>query len=40
VCIAGDAILDIEWLKAWKYYWPNGYTVPEIVETWESVVLW
>jgi len=37
VCIAGDAVLDIEWLKAWRYYWPNGYTVPEIVQTWESV---
>lgn len=37
VCIAGDAVLDIEWLKAWSYYWPNGYTVSEIVETWESV---
>lgn len=37
VCITGDAVLDIEWLKTWRYYWPNGYTVAEIVETWESV---
>jgi glyoxylase-like metal-dependent hydrolase (beta-lactamase superfamily II) len=37
MCISGDAILDIEWLKAWRYYWPNGYTTSEIVETWESV---
>jgi glyoxylase-like metal-dependent hydrolase (beta-lactamase superfamily II) len=37
VCVSGDAVLDIEWLKTWRYYWPNGYTVAEIVETWESV---
>ncbi len=37
VGIPGDAILNIEWLKAWKYYWPNLYMVPEIVQTWESV---
>ena len=37
VCVTGDAILDERWLKAWRYYWPNGYTIPEIVQTWESV---
>lgn len=37
VWIVGDAVLDLEWLKAWEYYWPNSYTPPEIVQTWESV---
>jgi glyoxylase-like metal-dependent hydrolase (beta-lactamase superfamily II) len=37
VRIAGDAILDEEWLRAWGYYWPNGYSEPAIVETWRSV---
>lgn len=37
VAIAGDAILDREWLLAWEVYWPNGYGVEEIVETWRSL---
>ena len=37
VWIAGDAILDEPWLRAWEYYWPNGYSEPAIVETWRSV---
>jgi glyoxylase-like metal-dependent hydrolase (beta-lactamase superfamily II) len=37
VWIAGDAILDIDWLLAWKYYWPNGYSPEEIVQTWRTV---
>jgi glyoxylase-like metal-dependent hydrolase (beta-lactamase superfamily II) len=35
--IVGDAILDEEWLRAWGYFWPNGYSREEIVETWRSV---
>ncbi|MBD3308913.1 hypothetical protein GF339_21055 [candidate division KSB3 bacterium] len=37
VWIVGDAILNLTWLKAWEYYWPNIYTPSEIVQTWESV---
>jgi glyoxylase-like metal-dependent hydrolase (beta-lactamase superfamily II) len=37
VCVVGDAILDIDWLKAWMYYWPNVYQTSEIIQTWESV---
>lgn len=37
VWIVGDAVLSEEWLRAWEYYWPNGYTRAEIVETWRSV---
>ncbi|MBN1565389.1 MAG: hypothetical protein JXA10_16200 [Anaerolineae bacterium] len=37
VWIVGDAILGEDWLRAWQYYWPNGYTAAEIVETWRSV---
>jgi glyoxylase-like metal-dependent hydrolase (beta-lactamase superfamily II) len=37
VWIASDAIIDEEWLRAWRYYWPNGYSDEEIVETWRSV---
>jgi glyoxylase-like metal-dependent hydrolase (beta-lactamase superfamily II) len=37
VWIVGDAILNLEWLKAWKYFWPNLYSRREIVQTWESV---
>jgi glyoxylase-like metal-dependent hydrolase (beta-lactamase superfamily II) len=36
VWVAGDAILDLEWLRAWGFYWPNGYSETEIVETWRS----
>jgi glyoxylase-like metal-dependent hydrolase (beta-lactamase superfamily II) len=34
--IVGDAILGEDWLRAWRYYWPNGYSPDEIVETWRS----
>lgn len=37
VWVVGDAVLDEEWLRAWQYYWPNGYQPPEIIETWRSV---
>ncbi len=37
VWIVGDAILDLAWLEAWEFYWPNGYTEDEVVQTWESV---
>jgi hypothetical protein len=30
-------VLDREWLLAWAYYWPNGYSREEIVQTWRSV---
>ncbi len=35
--IVGDAIIDKSWLVEWAYYWPNGYTAEEIVQTWNSV---
>ncbi len=35
--VVGDAVLDEEWLRAWNYYWPNGYAPAEVVETWRSV---
>jgi len=37
VYIAGDAILNEEWLMAWQYYWPNRYSQAEIIQTWKSV---
>lgn len=37
VVACGDAILDEEWLRAWNYYYPNGYGPAEIAETWRSV---
>ena len=37
VWVVGDAILNLEWLVAWGYFWPNGYTPAEIAETWRSV---
>ncbi|MBI5958555.1 MAG: hypothetical protein HY866_07470 [Chloroflexi bacterium] len=37
VWVVGDAILDEEWLRAWGYYWPNGYTPDAVAETWRSV---
>jgi glyoxylase-like metal-dependent hydrolase (beta-lactamase superfamily II) len=36
VVAAGDAVLDEEWLRAWAYYWPNGYSPADVVETWRS----
>lgn len=35
--IVGDAIINKSWLTEWAYYWPNGYTVEQIVQTWNSV---
>lgn len=35
--LVSDAILDLEWLTAWQYYWPNGYGEEEVVQTWRSV---
>jgi glyoxylase-like metal-dependent hydrolase (beta-lactamase superfamily II) len=37
VWAVGDAILDEEWLRAWGYYWPNGYVGAEVIQTWHSV---
>lgn len=37
VWIVGDSILDEDWLRQWNYYWPNGYTPGEVIETWHSV---
>ena len=37
VWIVGDAVLCEEWLRAWEYYWPNGYGRAEIIQTWRSV---
>ena len=37
VWVVGDAILNLPWLKAWQYYWPNAYTPLEVVQTWNSV---
>jgi glyoxylase-like metal-dependent hydrolase (beta-lactamase superfamily II) len=37
VWIVGDAILSLEWLLDWHYYWPNGYDVDEIIQTWRTV---
>ncbi|NDJ75025.1 MAG: hypothetical protein GYB65_02095 [Chloroflexi bacterium] len=37
IWVVGDGVLDEEWLRAWGFYWPNGYTQSEIVETWFSV---
>ena len=35
--ITSDAVLNREWLVAWEYYWPNIYSMPQIVETWRSI---
>jgi glyoxylase-like metal-dependent hydrolase (beta-lactamase superfamily II) len=37
IWIVADAVLDEEWLRAWRYYWPNGYSSAEIIQTWRSV---
>jgi glyoxylase-like metal-dependent hydrolase (beta-lactamase superfamily II) len=39
VWIVGDAVLEEDWLAAWAYYWPNGYSAAEIVQTWHSIML-
>jgi glyoxylase-like metal-dependent hydrolase (beta-lactamase superfamily II) len=36
VVAPGDAILDEQWLRAWKYYWPNNYGQEDIVRTWRT----
>ena len=35
--IVGDAIINKIWLIHWGYYWPNGYTTEQIVQTWRTV---
>lgn len=37
IWVVGDAILNLKWLKAWQYYWPNFYTPREVIQTWNSV---
>jgi len=37
IWIVGDAILDEEWLMAWEFFWPNGYTRGSVIKTWNSV---
>ena len=37
VWVVGDAVLDEEWLRAWNYYWPNGYGHDQIVQHWRDV---
>jgi glyoxylase-like metal-dependent hydrolase (beta-lactamase superfamily II) len=37
VWIVGDAILDEDWLRHWRFYWPNVYGEQEVVGTWRSV---
>lgn len=39
VWVVGDAVLDKEWLLAWRYFWPNNYSPAEIVQTWRSVAM-
>jgi glyoxylase-like metal-dependent hydrolase (beta-lactamase superfamily II) len=37
VWVVGDAILDADWLRNWHYYWYNGYSPAEVVQTWRTV---
>lgn len=37
IWIAGDAVLDEEWLRAWEFFWPNGYSPSSVIQTWHSV---
>lgn len=37
IWVVGDAVLDEDWLRAWRYYWPNCYSPAEIRQTWRSV---
>lgn len=37
VWVASDAILNLEWLRAWQYYTPNRYNRDEVIETWRSL---
>ena len=39
VWIVGDAVLDEPWLRAWEYYWLNGYSQSAIIETWQSLAV-
>ena len=36
VWIVGDAIINLDWLKAWAF-WPVNYTTVEIIQTWMTV---
>ena len=35
--VTGDSIIGEDWLRAWQYYWPNGYDREQIIRTWVSV---
>jgi glyoxylase-like metal-dependent hydrolase (beta-lactamase superfamily II) len=35
--IVGDAVLNMEWLMAWNFYWPNCYSAAHIVQTWRTL---
>ena len=37
VWVASDAILNLEWLRAWQYYYPNRYNADEVIDTWRSL---
>jgi hypothetical protein len=37
ISVTGDAVINLEWLRAWEYYWPNCYQKAEILQTWVSV---
>ncbi len=37
VYVVGDAVLNLQWLKGWGYYWPNYYVASEIIQTWKSL---
>ncbi len=37
VWVVGDSVLDEEWLLAWGYYWPNGYSRLEIIQAWRTI---
>jgi glyoxylase-like metal-dependent hydrolase (beta-lactamase superfamily II) len=37
VWVVGDAILDADWLRNWHYYWYNGYSPVEVIQTWRTV---
>lgn len=37
IWVVGDAVLDLDWLKAWGFYWPNRYSKAEVIRTWRDV---
>lgn len=37
VWVVGDAILNADWLRRWHYYWYNGYSPVEVMQTWRTV---